>query len=70
MWAMIAGSYDTKESESLRSMVENLLGVQGAQALQMTEKWFKDNSAEMLRKEIKKMRRKVKLMGLLKNIQE
>jgi TPR repeat protein len=68
MWAMIAGSYDTKEAASLRSIVESLLSVQGTQALQMTEKWFEDNSAEMLRKEIKKMKKKVKLLGLLKGI--
>ena len=70
MWAMIASSYDTEEAQSLSSVVENLLGMQGAQALQMTEKWFENNSTERLRQEIKKMRRKVKLMGLLKNIQE
>ena len=70
MWAMIADSYDTEEAESLQSIVESLLDVQGVQALQMTEKWFETNSTERLRKEINKMRKKVKLMGLLKNIEK
>jgi TPR repeat protein len=68
MWAMIAHSYETESSASLQSIVESLLSVQGAQALQMKENWFEANSVENLKKEIKKMRKMVKAMGLLKNI--
>lgn len=68
MWAMIALSFETEEAESLQPVVESLLSVQGAQALQMKDTWFEANNAERLRKEIKKMKKRVKAMGILKNI--
>ncbi|MCS5591109.1 MAG: hypothetical protein NZ775_01110 [Gammaproteobacteria bacterium] len=68
MWAMIALSYETDEAETLELVVQRLLGIHRGDALQLKESWFKDNSAENLKKEMKKMSKRVKSMGLLKSI--
>ena len=70
MWAMVALSYGSDDAQELASIVESLLGIQISQVKQMKEDWFEDNSAENLKKEIKKMKKTVRAMGLLKNIQE
>ena len=70
MWAMIALSYETDDAKKLESEMQSLLQIDRSDAQGLKEAWFRDNSAENLSKEMKKMNKRVKLMGLLRNLPE
>ena len=68
MWAMIALSYETDEAKKLESEIQSLLQIGLNDAKGLKEAWFRDNSEENLHKEMRKMSKRVELMGLLKNL--